>query len=225
MRFEFRSSCGAAGHRRPAWSPSEPSPAARPPGPLRAHCGTCASPSGPWTLSRTSESRRSTRCWGTSPGGGADAPVGGWDDRGGVNDIAGRFACGGTGRGTALGTAGRRQRGEPGRQRGGSAADGRGTGDRGLAVICPYRRLRTADAPGPPRRGRPRSATTRAKPAPRSSTPESGGGAGAAAAASCLRSSPRGRAGWWYHGAGSSAAGVAVGTGQSGRGWLASQRP
>lgn len=70
----------------------------------------------------------------------------------GVDHVAGRVAVRQAWRIAAVGLAGDRESGESGRERFGCGADGYGACDRGMAVIRADRRVRTADAPDPPRR-------------------------------------------------------------------------
>jgi len=83
-------------------------------------------------------------------GGGADPAVGGRDDHGRLDHVAGGLALRSAWRGPALGTARSREHGESGSERSGRAADGDRAGDRAVAIVCADRRLRAADAPSAP---------------------------------------------------------------------------
>ncbi len=85
--------------------------------------------------------------------GGADAVVGGRDDRCGLDHAAGGVAVGRQGRVPAVGAAGGGQRSEPGGQCRRRAADGYRPGDRRVAVVRPDCVLRAAHAPSTPRCG------------------------------------------------------------------------
>jgi hypothetical protein len=79
-----------------------------------------------------------------------DAYVGGRDDRRGVDDTASRLAQRPTGRIAAVGVAGGWQYSKPCCKRRSRTADHDGPGDRRVAVVLTDRRIRAADAPGPP---------------------------------------------------------------------------
>ena len=105
--------------------------------------------------------------------GGADAVVGGRDDRGRVDHAAGRLAVGRAWRGAAVGAAGGGQRGEPGRQRRGGRADGDGrviAAWPSFALIAAYellmRQVRRSAAGG----GKARAAKARADRSPAQKT-------------------------------------------------------
>jgi hypothetical protein len=93
------------------------------------------------------------RAWAAGVGGGADAAVGGRDDRGGLDLLASRLALRRAGRVAAVGVAGDRERGEPGGERGGGRACGYWAGDRRVALVRADRLIRAAHAPDPQRRG------------------------------------------------------------------------
>jgi len=113
------------------------------------HDRVCGSAGGDrWDCVLPSHASAGGTAWAARLGRGADSAVGGWDDRGRLDHSAGRLTRGTAWRGAAVGACCDRQRGEPGRQCRGSSAGGGRSGDRSLAVICAYLRLRVAHAAG-----------------------------------------------------------------------------
>lgn len=150
--------------------------------------------------------------WSAWVGRGADAVVGGRDDRRSVDDVAGRVAVGWPGRGAAVDVACDRKYGKPGRERGGGRADGDRSCDCCVAVVRADRVIRTADATSPPRRIS-RHATASRAPGPGMS-------------GSCPHGDLRGIA--WTVGehsarGGCAEAGLAMGAGESRCRWVAAE--